>query len=125
MYSDNSLPQGKISVWFCGISSSFSIILIALVRRLIMEHTTEPEPVRMDNLTEILRLLGAEICQQVEQKTQVSQDQVKSGFIQTLEELSALKAELKITKAMLEGFATLQDKTAPKDEADFVHIQVR
>jgi hypothetical protein len=92
-----------------------------------MEHTTEPEPVRMDNLTALLQAFGTEICQQVEQKSQVSQDQVKGGFIQTLEELSALKAELKITKAMLEGFTTFQNKTAPKDtEQEFVQIiQVR
>lgn len=92
-----------------------------------MESSTEPEPVHMDNLKALLQILHTEIYQQVQQTSQVSQDQVQSGLIRTFEELSALKAEVKITKAMLEGFTTFQNKTAPNDiEPEFVQIvQVR
>ena len=92
-----------------------------------MENSIEPEPVKMDNLKALLQILHTEICQQVQQTSQVSQDQVQSGLIRTFDELSALKAEVKITKAMLEGFTTFQNKTAPKDtEQEFVQIiQVR
>jgi hypothetical protein len=88
-----------------------------------MDNAPEPESVQMDNLKLMLDILHTELSRQVKETFQESRDQVQSGLIRTFDELDALKADVKSTKALLEGLTAFHNNTTPKErEQEFIQV---